>query len=142
MHHASRHRAQTLACPGNCSTVYVTHARFSCKRLRSVAELSLTASNASAAGGRYESELCGRSLYSGLPAATRTFASHSVSEICRSSSSSLYFPWKLSMQPFSHGLAAWFHNCGKSALAKDLKLSSENRVLYAQTVGYPAATGQ
>ena len=42
----------------------------------------------------------------------------------------------------SEGLAAWFHNCDKSGLAKDLKLSPENRVLYAQTVGYPSATGQ
>ncbi len=38
----------------------------------------------------------------------------------------------------SEGLAAWFHNCDKTALAKDLKLSPEERVLYAQTVGYPA----
>jgi len=39
----------------------------------------------------------------------------------------------------SQGLAAWFHNCDKSALAKDLKLRPEQRVLYAQTVGYPAS---
>jgi len=38
----------------------------------------------------------------------------------------------------SQGLAAWFHNCNKPALAAALKLRSEQRVLYAQTVGVPA----
>ena len=38
----------------------------------------------------------------------------------------------------SQGLAAWFHNCNREAAAKDFKLRSEQRVLYAQTVGYPA----
>jgi len=38
----------------------------------------------------------------------------------------------------SQGLAAWFHNCDKTALAAALKLQPEQRVLYAQTVGYPA----
>ncbi len=38
----------------------------------------------------------------------------------------------------SQGLAAWFHNCAKKTLAKELKLRPEQRVLYAQTVGYPA----
>lgn len=38
----------------------------------------------------------------------------------------------------SQGLAAWFHNCNRDAAAKDFKLRPEQRVLYAQTVGYPA----
>jgi hypothetical protein len=38
----------------------------------------------------------------------------------------------------SYGLAAWFHNCDKQNTAKELKLKSEQRVLFAQTVGYPA----
>lgn len=38
----------------------------------------------------------------------------------------------------SQGLAAWFHNCNKPALAAELKLRPEQHVLYAQTVGYPA----
>jgi nitroreductase len=38
----------------------------------------------------------------------------------------------------SQGLAAWFHNCDKPALTADLKLRPDQRVLYAQTVGYPA----
>jgi hypothetical protein len=38
----------------------------------------------------------------------------------------------------SQGLAAWFHNCNKEAAAKDFKLRAEQRVLFAQTVGYPA----
>jgi hypothetical protein len=38
----------------------------------------------------------------------------------------------------SQGLAAWFHNCNKPGLAADLKLRPDQRVLYAQTVGYPA----
>ena len=38
----------------------------------------------------------------------------------------------------SQGLAAWFHNCNKPALAAELKLCPQQRVLYAQTVGLPA----
>lgn len=38
----------------------------------------------------------------------------------------------------SQGLAAWFHNCNKEAAAKDFKLRSDQCVLFAQTVGYPA----
>jgi hypothetical protein len=38
----------------------------------------------------------------------------------------------------SQGLAAWFHNCNKVALAAEMKLRPEQRVLYAQTVGFPA----
>ncbi len=38
----------------------------------------------------------------------------------------------------SQGLAAWFHNCNKPELAAELKLRPEQRVLFAQTVGYPA----
>jgi len=37
----------------------------------------------------------------------------------------------------SQGLAAWFHNCNKQALAQELKLPDGHRVLYAQTVGFP-----
>jgi len=39
------------------------------------------------------------------------------------------------------GLAAWFHNCNKAGLATLLKLRPEQRVLFAQTVGYPAKGG-
>jgi hypothetical protein len=38
----------------------------------------------------------------------------------------------------SQGLAAWFHNCNREAAAKDLKLRADQRVLFAQTIGYPA----
>ena len=38
----------------------------------------------------------------------------------------------------SQDLAAWFHNCNKENTAKDFKLRPEQRVLFAQTVGYPA----
>jgi hypothetical protein len=38
----------------------------------------------------------------------------------------------------SQGLAAWFHNCNRDAAAKELKLRPEQKVLFAQTVGYPA----
>ncbi len=38
----------------------------------------------------------------------------------------------------SQGLAAWFHNCNKPELTAALKLRPEQRVLFAQTVGYPA----
>jgi len=36
------------------------------------------------------------------------------------------------------GLTAWFHNWNPDAAAKDFKLGPEQRLLYAQTVGYPA----
>ncbi len=38
----------------------------------------------------------------------------------------------------SQGLAAWFHNCNKENTAKEFKLRPDQRVLFAQTVGYPA----
>jgi Nitroreductase family len=37
----------------------------------------------------------------------------------------------------AHGLAAWFHNCDKTGLAKRLGLRAEQRVLFAQSIGYP-----
>jgi hypothetical protein len=37
----------------------------------------------------------------------------------------------------SRGLATWFHNCDREALAGKLGLRAEQRVLFAQTVGYP-----
>ena len=37
----------------------------------------------------------------------------------------------------SLGLAAWFHNCDRAALFKKLGLRGKQRVLFAQTVGYP-----
>ena len=36
------------------------------------------------------------------------------------------------------GLAAWFHNCDKQALAEGLKLTPEQRVLFAQSIGHAA----
>lgn len=38
----------------------------------------------------------------------------------------------------SRGLACWFHNCDRGALEKKLGLRASQRVLFAQTVGYPA----
>jgi nitroreductase len=38
----------------------------------------------------------------------------------------------------SQGLAAWFHNCDRINSAKEFKLLPNQRVLFAQTVGYPA----
>jgi hypothetical protein len=37
----------------------------------------------------------------------------------------------------AQGLAAWFHNCDKPGLALRLGLRAEQRVLFAQSVGYP-----
>jgi Nitroreductase family len=37
----------------------------------------------------------------------------------------------------SLGLAAWFHNCNKPALAKKLALPPHQRALFGQTLGYP-----
>jgi len=36
----------------------------------------------------------------------------------------------------AHGLACWFHNCDKRALAKKLRLRKSQRALFAQTLGY------
>lgn len=38
----------------------------------------------------------------------------------------------------SQGLAAWFHNCDKKNTVKEFKLRPDQRVLFSQTVGYPA----
>jgi len=38
----------------------------------------------------------------------------------------------------SQGLTAWFHNCEKKDLAEKLKLRPAQKVLFAQTVGWPA----
>jgi len=37
----------------------------------------------------------------------------------------------------SQGLATWFHNCDRIGLTRRLNLRAEQRVLFAQTVGYP-----
>jgi len=37
----------------------------------------------------------------------------------------------------AHGLAAWFHNCDKTGLGQRLGLRAEQRVLFAQSIGYP-----
>jgi hypothetical protein len=38
----------------------------------------------------------------------------------------------------SHGLAVWFHNCNRRALAKKLNLGPDQRPLFGQTIGYAA----
>jgi nitroreductase len=38
----------------------------------------------------------------------------------------------------SQGLAAWLHNCDRVNTPREFKLRPEQRVLFAQTVGYPA----
>lgn len=40
----------------------------------------------------------------------------------------------------AQGLAAWFHNCEKTVLGQRLRLGAEQRVLFAQSVGYPEKT--
>ena len=37
----------------------------------------------------------------------------------------------------SQGLAAWFHGCHRTDLARRLELRVDQRVLFAQSVGYP-----
>jgi SagB-type dehydrogenase family enzyme len=39
----------------------------------------------------------------------------------------------------AHGLASWFHNCEKQAVTKSLALRPEQKVLFAQSVGWPAS---
>jgi hypothetical protein len=36
----------------------------------------------------------------------------------------------------SLGLASWFHNCNKAAVAKKLRLKRHQRALFGQTIGY------
>ena len=38
----------------------------------------------------------------------------------------------------SEGLATWFHNCDKERIKAEFKLRSTQRILFAQTVGYPS----
>lgn len=38
----------------------------------------------------------------------------------------------------ANGLAAWFHNCDREMLHSELGLGGEEKVLFAQSVGYPA----
>jgi SagB-type dehydrogenase family enzyme len=38
----------------------------------------------------------------------------------------------------AHGMASWFHNCERQALAESLALRAEQKVLFAQSVGWPA----
>ncbi len=38
----------------------------------------------------------------------------------------------------AHGLACWFHNCDKAKLARKLRLTKKQRVLFAQSIGHPA----
>jgi len=38
----------------------------------------------------------------------------------------------------AHGMASWFHNCERQALARRLGLRPEQIVLFAQSVGWPA----
>ena len=37
----------------------------------------------------------------------------------------------------ANGLAAWFHNCDRVRLRQQLRLGPQQRVLFAQSVGYP-----
>ena len=39
----------------------------------------------------------------------------------------------------AHGLASWFHNCDKAMLTETLALRPEQNVLFAQSIGWPAA---
>jgi nitroreductase len=38
----------------------------------------------------------------------------------------------------AQGLAAWFHNCDREGAAREFRLRPEQKVLFAQSVGYPA----
>lgn len=41
----------------------------------------------------------------------------------------------------SLGLATWFHNCNRDAVAKELYLGPHQRALFGQTIGYDAMIG-
>ena len=38
----------------------------------------------------------------------------------------------------SEGLATWFHNCEKDSIKSEFKLRPTQRILFAQTIGYPS----
>ena len=38
----------------------------------------------------------------------------------------------------AHGLAAWFHNCDKPGIAEQLGFRSQQKAIFAQSIGYPA----
>jgi nitroreductase len=40
----------------------------------------------------------------------------------------------------AHGLASWFHNCDKPMLTKGLAVRPQQRVLFAQSIGWPAGS--
>lgn len=40
----------------------------------------------------------------------------------------------------AHGLASWFHNCDRPTLTIRLGLRPDQRVLFAQSIGWPAST--
>jgi hypothetical protein len=40
----------------------------------------------------------------------------------------------------AQGFAAWFHNCDRQHWVKEFRLRPEQRLLFAQTVGYRAKT--
>lgn len=40
------------------------------------------------------------------------------------------------------GLAAWFHNCDRTGLSMRLGLREEQRVLFAQSIGYSGTSSQ
>jgi nitroreductase len=42
----------------------------------------------------------------------------------------------------AHGLASWFHNCDKPTVSKCLELGPDQRVLFAQSIGWPAAAAR
>lgn len=42
----------------------------------------------------------------------------------------------VSLAASSLGLAAWFHNCNKEALRRELRLKPNQRALFGQTIGY------
>jgi nitroreductase len=42
----------------------------------------------------------------------------------------------------AHGLASWFHNCKKQALAEGLLLRAEQKALFAHSIGWPARGDQ
>ena len=37
----------------------------------------------------------------------------------------------------SNGLAAWFHNCFRENIVREFNLHPDQRILFAQTIGYP-----
>jgi hypothetical protein len=66
---------------------------------------------------------------------TRSISSREIPE--QVLSNLLWSAFGVNRNTASFGLAAWFHNCDKTNTVREFKLRTTQKVLFAQTIGYP-----